>query len=360
MGEKVRISLLVLGTFFVLCTALPLLGVRHWWIRMLDFPRVQVAGLLLVTLVSYGVLLRANRSWWGYGFASILGLAFCYQVAKIVPYTPLVEPQAKSATGTDAPRVSILVANVLEHNREVEPLLAQVRAEKPDLVLVLEIDEWWAERLGALDDDYPHSLLYPLKNTYGIGLLSKLELVDPQIRKLIETDIPSIDTRVVLANGREVQLYGVHPEPPAPAENKRSTERDAELVRVGLAAKKSTLPVIVAGDMNDVAWSETTRRFQRVSGLLDPRIGRGLFSTFHAEIPLLRWPLDHVFFSPHFRVVAMRRLGGIGSDHFPILLSLSYEPGVQEEHEDVPETDREDRANVREVLHEARVDDEPD
>ncbi len=85
-----------------------------------------------------------------------------------------------------------------------------------------------------------------------------------------------------------------------------------------------TPPAIVAGDLNDVAWSRTNELFQEVSGLLDPRVGRGLYSTYNAHRPLLRWPLDHVFFEPSFEVEALRRMGHIGSDHFPVFISLCH------------------------------------
>jgi endonuclease/exonuclease/phosphatase (EEP) superfamily protein YafD len=89
----------------------------------------------------------------------------------------------------------------------------------------------------------------------------------------------------------------------------------------------------VAGDLNDVAWSHVTRLFRRLSNALDPRIGRGLYATFNARWPLMRWPLDHIFFTEDFRLVRLERMGFIGSDHFPILVELSCEPARAEEQE---------------------------
>lgn len=98
-----------------------------------------------------------------------------------------------------------------------------------------------------------------------------------------------------------------------------------------------------------MAWSRTTRLFQRLSGLLDPRLGRGLYPTFHARHPLVRWPLDHVFFSEHFLLAGIARLRYVGSDHFPILLRLCrapHAPAVQ----DAPEADADDRREADQAV----------
>jgi endonuclease/exonuclease/phosphatase (EEP) superfamily protein YafD len=100
--------------------------------------------------------------------------------------------------------------------------------------------------------------------------------------------------------------------------------------------QKEKAPVIVAGDLNDVAWSHTTRLFQRISRTLDPRVGRGMFNTFHVRWPLLRFPLDHVFHSDHFKLIRLERKQDIGSDHFPIFVRLLYDPAARHEQEAPP------------------------
>ena len=104
------------------------------------------------------------------------------------------------------------------------------------------------------------------------------------MKYIIEVDIPSIHGYVRLKNGKKIKIHCLHPKPPSPTENNTSTNRDAELLLVGKDVKKDQESVLVFGDLNDVAWSRITQLFQKLSGLMDPRIGRGFFNTFHTRL----------------------------------------------------------------------------
>lgn len=324
---------------------------QAWWIRIFDFPRLQiVVGALLseVILVVLGFLRQSG----GVVLAAMLGACAVYQLFRILPYTPLRPKQVADSDPegvADKDRqITLMVANVLMTNRDAAACLRAVRACGPDILLAVETDQWWLDQLRVLEADYPYTAYEPLPNTYGLLLFSRLELRNAHIRYLIDDEVPSFHAEVVLVSGEEVHLHCLHPKPPAPAEAKTSTRRDAELLLVGQEIEKYDRPTIVAGDLNDVAWSHTSELFRRTSGLLDPRIGRGLMPTFHADYRLLRWPLDHIFHSPHFKVVQMHRLEYIGSDHFPICITLSYEP--EDEAEQKAEAAKPDAKDHEEVV----------
>lgn len=318
-----RMALAVLGVLLVVATILPLVPVNDWWIRISDFPRIQVGALLgfalLATLLVFDR--RRPRTWF---LACGLGLAVSAQLTAIWPYTPLhpTEMDAR-ATCSAGSRVRLLIANVLMTNRNAEPLLDQIGRLDPDLVLLVETDDWWGGRLESLEARYPHVVSRPRNDFYGLHLFSRFSLVDPKVRFLIDDYVPSLRTGVRLPSGALIDLHGVHSKPP-PHQN--TARRDAELLLAAQEVRESSAPSIVAGDMNDVAWSRTTQLFRRVGGLLDPRIGRGLYTTFNANWPFLRWPVDHVFFEPAFALMEFRVLGHIGSDHLPVYAALCHAP----------------------------------
>ena len=354
----------IAGYFFVglgvLGTLLPLIPYDDWWIRGADYPRVQFAAILLLAIALLALGYRGSdwtvSTWIAVGVAAA---CVAYQLLNILPYTPLWRKQAADAPddpGAVAHEFQLLISNVLQDNSEHGKLLALIRDQEPDLVLTLETNATWERAIEAeLPESFAHSIKVPLENRYGMHLFSKLPLRAERVMHLISEEIPSIYTEVQLRSGEWIRLYCLHPTPPSPTEESTSTARDAELGLIGMRIKDTdNRHTVVAGDLNDVAWSHSTRLFQRLSGLLDARRGRGLFASFHADHWYARWPLDHVFHSDEFQVVWLRRLRHIGSDHFPVAIRLRHVPS--EEHQsDAPEEETGDREEAHETLEIARA-----
>ncbi|WP_339616762.1 endonuclease/exonuclease/phosphatase family protein [uncultured Gilvimarinus sp.] len=347
----VFIALTALLTLF---TLLPLVRLDAWPVRILDFPRLQIAALWLVLIVAL-IIFMGFDSDAALALLAVACTCLAYQLWWILPYTRLYQCEVKSCKQPDQEHsISIVTANVLTPNRGADVLLDQVRHYQPDILVTLESDQWWQDQLDVLSADYPYSLKCPLDNLYGMHLYSKLPLRDEKIDFLVEDDKPSIHAEVVLRSGDSIRCHFLHPAPPSPTENSESSERDAELLVVARNLEGVTDPVIVTGDLNDVAWSRTTKAFRRVSRLLDPRIGRGMFNTFHAEHRLLRWPLDHVFHSDHFTLIKMQRLKPFGSDHFALFTQLAYVPRRKNEQER-PEASADEQEFARDKVAEQNV-----
>lgn len=324
---------------------------NEWWIRGADFPRLQIMSLGVLVLPC---LLFWTGSWSEsrYVLLILLVAALLFQARMVLPYTVFwckqvqqVLPEQLDATQ----QIALMVSNVLTPNQNYTALIALVQQHQPDVLLTLETDLRWQNELGVLHADYPYRVAVPLDNLYGMHLYSRLPILHREVKYILSDDIPSIHVKVQLPSGAEVSLHCLHPQPPAPNEAKDSTLRDAELLIVGKQLQASNKSCIVMGDLNDVAWSRTTRLFQRVSGLLDPRMGRDFMNTFHANYAWLRWSLDHVFHSRDFALVRMQRLPHIGSDHFPILVVLQT-GRVFERIQEPLEMSKDDQQDAQEAI----------
>lgn len=336
----------------------------EWWIRGADFPRLQI---LVLGFIAFILFLAVDHPWSWASQLIFVGLiaALAYQLKMVLPYTFVWKKQVKQVRQDQLDpqrQISLIVSNVLTTNTKYHLLIEKIQTLQPDLVLTLETDQAWQDALAIIEQDYPYRVPVPLDNLYGMHLYSKLKLSNTEVKFILSDDIPSIHTTATLRSGQTVQLYCLHPKPPSPTEAKDSTLRDAELLIVGDQIKDLDESCIVMGDLNDVAWSRTTRLFQRISGLLDPRVGRHYINTFHADYPLLRWSLDHVFHSRDFALVHMERLAHIGSDHFPIYLILQtgriFEH-LQEELEQTDEDEQEAHEAITEGIEKAEKEEKP-
>ncbi|MCX2738614.1 endonuclease/exonuclease/phosphatase family protein [Pontibacter anaerobius] len=343
-------ALIILGSTFTLFSFLPLISSPLWWIRIMDFPRLHVAVLLGIVLAAYVATYGVD----GTGdtiMVLVWGIAILNELRYIINFTPFMKVEALR---TEQPKpnnaFTLMISNVRMANKKYDKFLERVKEANPEMIIMNEPDQEWHDHVcKVLDEHYPYSIKKPLDNTYGMLFWSKNKIHDSEIRYLVEDGIPSFYMVVELPSGDKFCLFTVHPQPPRLMLNTET--REAELLIVAKQAKKVPYPAVVAGDLNDVAWSKTTKLFKEISGLIDPRVGRGFYNTYNAHIPVFRYPLDHVFYDPAFRLVNLRRLDKFGSDHFPILITLNYEPQRELEQEH-PRADLEDKHEANELIQE--------
>lgn len=316
----------VFGVVAIILVLIPLFAVNYWWIRIFDFPHLQLTILTFIAILIYFIRFDV-KSLGDYLFVLVMVSGFIFQLIKIFPYTDLASYELlPSEYKEEQSRLKIFTANVYQKNDSFNKVIAEARQHNADVMLFTETHQGWINQLSSsFNGTYKYQVKVPQDNTYGMYMLSRFPISNAEVKHLVDDSIPSIHGVLKLPNQKQIKFHAIHPTPPMPQENPMSTERDAELMQVALESRDSDLPVVVMGDFNDVAWSQSTKRFQQISGLLDMRKGRGFYHTYNAHSVLFRWPLDHLFISSEFRYGNMERGDHIGSDHFPFIATIYLE-----------------------------------
>jgi endonuclease/exonuclease/phosphatase (EEP) superfamily protein YafD len=321
--------LLVLSWFLIITVLLPFVRNDYWIFRIFEYPRYQKFILCIVAFTGL-LLINDHDNVFRKITIALLALSTAYLIYKIWPYTPFAKKEMKSVPAkNNQNQIKLYTANVYQDNTSYSKIIQQIKECDPDVILLLETDKRWERKMDVLTRDYSNCLKEPLGNTYGLLFYTRLEVVEGQIKYLVEKDVPSLEATLKLPSGQRVRVWGLHPKPPVPGEDNKSTAKDKELMKVAFKAQQEKLPVIIMGDLNDVAWSYVTELFRKTSGLLDPRRGRGFYSTFSANYWFMRFPLDYVFCSAHFGLIAMKRLKHNGSDHFPMFSHFEFHPVLE-------------------------------
>ena len=340
-------GLLALAVTLALAVSLvPFVDTTWWLVRLLDFPRLQFGIVTLLLLVPLPFLFRAYPRTVlilaAAAFAALGGDGF-----KLWPYRSFTAAALPDTSCPADRRLLVMISNVLLSNRQSATLLDQVRAQKPDLFLAMEIDDWWDRTLEPLSADMPYGATKITGSYYGMRLFSRLPLSSTEVRFLAGRDTPSIVTTVKLRDGEDATFLGIHPRPPLIGQS--ALPRDAELYAAAKILRDRPGPAIMAGDLNATPWEDAVRRTRRIAGLVSPRQGYGYVYSFDAQSWWAKWPLDQIDYKPGFTALSLERLAPIGSDHYPYLVHLCRDPGVATQVP-IPESE-DDRARVDEADH---------
>lgn len=303
----------------MLCTAagvlavflLSLSGRYFYYGEVLCNFRLQLAVLMLPLAL---IVFRIGRwRWLAYSLAIAITWSFI-SVGSV--YLPVAQPQAGPK------KLKIMSFNLLWTNSMRDEVLAEINKPDPDVIVVLEYIHHWHRRLQELKSEYPHQILQPRWHGFGIAVFSKYPLSDTNVVQLTRDrmDNPTIITNVNF-KGQKIRLCGLHVL--SPVNSFRLELRNQQFEEVAEELNLKNVPTVVVGDFNSVSWSPFVRDFMEKTGYRDSRRGFGYHSSWHAEYPPLRVPIDHALVSDDV-CVHSRTLGGYaGSDHLPIIFEVS-------------------------------------
>lgn len=221
----------------------------------------------------------------------------------------------------DKPIYKMLHLNLLWNHDYPADVVEEIIKYDADLVSLAEASRNWVYHLLRLERIYPHGFNCPETGKRGgVRVYSKWPLVPDQEYC---ADYGVYGSRNFIApDGDTITVGSLHLRWPWPASGPR--QLDAILPEV----KTLGPDVLIAGDFNATTWSHALKKFANAGGLnIVPGIGP---TWFFEEFPgfIAGWvglPIDNVTYKGRVRILEVRRLPHVGSDHFPILVSFQIE-----------------------------------
>lgn len=261
------------------------------------------------------------------GSALALGLSSSHRRHVLVPLAIVAvawlhqSPGAKTLTSADTSNAGLTVASAnLNFVRTDHAALAAwlLSATGPD---VIALQEFTPSALATVNGPailaaYPHRVLAPSDDQFGLGVLSKYPIASAEKVDSVDA-LATLKLRLVLdVRGKRVAVTAVHPMPPVDAAYAR--ERDASLRLEAKRLASAGIPGILLGDVNDTPWSTGLRAAAPL------RRANGLQPTWpNAWGWLSILPLDHILVTPSTKLEDASLGPDLGSDHRPVRVRLA-------------------------------------
>jgi endonuclease/exonuclease/phosphatase (EEP) superfamily protein YafD len=223
----------------------------------------------------------------------------------------------RGAPVAGAETLKIVQFNTWKNNQDQAATLRWIKAENADVVLV-------EEGCGAPKVKDGLRPQYRFRRTTGGRGFCEAMIFSKQEPVASEGFMERLGFPLVWAAfqgpGGPYVIAAVHTTWPMPAGPQEWQSRMMARALAGLPKQR----MIIGGDFNSTPWSFALARQDKRLGL--ERRSRGLTS-WPTPLPVL--PIDHLYAGPGWRTLTVRRGPALGSDHYPLIVTLQASPAAR-------------------------------
>ncbi len=302
------------------------IGERHWLTTLLAYIP-QHPFLFPAALLSVGTLALRRP-----GLAATNVLVLVFGAFHLLGFSI-----GRQETGARAD-LRVMTYNIHHGAMGVETIAADIRQQRPDLVLLQEANAFrsWTNPMPLLATLLPDYRVYTIGDE--VALMSRLPVTQVQSRRLRRNGArrKGLDATVTVGK-RKLRILNVHLMTSATGNALARSKAQAPTYLRHTAAVRSEQfeeirrwverqrdPFIVAGDFNTPPRGVLYRRV-RGWGLTDSfsAAGFGFGATYRSDVPVLR--IDHILTGPGVRAVRTWVPPTRSSDHRPVVADLTLE-----------------------------------
>jgi len=262
--------------------------------------------------------LRFHIALGGIGLSALLALAgarwrglllLLVTLASLAEGAQLVAEQQRRRAVAEAPlrELSVLSYNVLTSNARAEEAARHIAALAPDVAVIMEtpgIEPYLEDIAAAL----PHRVGCAETANCDLAILSRHPIVSGEVLPMWPFRFQRLVRAVLDVEGTPVTVVGVHLSKPY-----FDGASWSEALQVGRLLARQEGPVIVAGDFNAAAWSETLVWLGRHAELAPPP---WYPASWPVRLGPLGVPIDNMFTRGNARILAIEAgAESYGSNH---------------------------------------------